>query len=220
MLQAKILTNYPEIIHFFGDKNDTSSLLKLGIKLDNIITGEQVHGNQVVIIKNEKTKFIKGIDGMITDKSLILGIRTADCLPIFFYNPKKKIIAAIHAGWKGLYADIIENTVVSMKKLGSKPQNIKVAIGPHIKSCCYNVDYDRIENFKGKYKFRSDISEFRDGKNYLDLGKITFMQLVNSGMSPSNIEVFNICTSCDLRFWSFRRDKQNAQRMINFIGLH
>lgn len=205
MVKSKILSKYPNLLHFFGDKNST-------FPLENIITAEQIHGNKVAIIKDNKVGFIKGYDGMVTDKPLLLGIRTADCLPIFFFDPKIKVIAAVHAGWKGLYKRIIKNGINAMKKLGCHPVDIKVAVGPHIQVCCYSVSKERMQKFENLF------SEQRLKSWYLNLSKVALYQLESLGVVAFNIEISDICTSCNDQFWSFRRDGKKAGRMINVIG--
>ncbi len=206
MVKSKILSKYPNLLHFFGDKNSS-------LDLENIIAAEQIHGNKVAVLDNSKNKFIKGADGMVTNKLLTLSIRTADCLPIFFYSPKEKIIAAIHAGWKGLASGIIENAVLQIRKLGANLSDVKVAIGPHIQVCCYKVLSSRIA------KFNNSFGEFRVNSWYLNLSKIALLQLKSLGILPSNIENSNICTSCDKRFFSFRREGAKTGRLINIIEL-
>ncbi len=227
MSQAKNLSKYPELIHYFGDKQDSVNLEKLGIKMDNIIMGEQVHGKRVKKLINCKTKRIKGIDGMITSKSAILGIRTADCLPIFLYDPVKRIIAAIHAGWRGLHKGIIKNALKELIELGGGPMNLKVAIGPHIQVCCYKVSKGRIRKFQMTnasdrlhLSSNNPFSELRLNSWYLNLSKIALFQLKSSGIKNSNIEISDICTSCDQNYWSFRRDGIKSGRMINILGLN
>ena len=220
MRKSKILSKYPNLFHFFGDKNST-------FEFKNIITPEQIHGNKVTIINEGKEKLIKGSDGLTTIKQLIFGIRTADCLPIFFYDPKKKIIAAIHAGWKGLYKGIIKNALKELIKLGANPINIKVAIGPHIQVCCYKVSKGRIRKFQMTnasdrlhLSSNTPFSELRLNSWYLDLGKFAFLQLKSLGVKNSNIEISDTCTSCNQNYWSFRRDGIKSGRMINIIGLN
>lgn len=207
MVKSKILSKYPNLSHFFGDKDST-------FPLENIITAEQIHGNKVAIIKNGKTRLIKGYDGMVTDKPLLLfGVRTADCLPIFFFDPKKKVIAAIHAGWKGLYEGIIKSGICEMKKLGCNSADIKVAIGPHIKVCCYNVSNERMQKFENLF------GDQRSKSLYLNLSKVALFQLESLGVAASAIEISDICTNCNDQFWSFRREGKKAGRMINVIGI-
>lgn len=219
MVKSKILSKYSNLIHFFGDKNSS-------FEFENIIMPEQIHGNKVTIIKNDKEKFIKGCDGLFTNKKLLFGIRTADCLPILFYDPKKQIIAAVHAGWKGLYKGIIRNAIYSMVQLGSSSKDLKVVIGPHIGVCCYNVPEERIQklsmtNTCDRLHLSSNdpYSELRLNSWYLDLGKIALFQLKSAGISNTNIELSEICSSCNRNYWSFRRDGEKAGRMINIIGM-
>lgn len=205
MIKSRILSKYLNLMHFFGDKNSS-------LNWENIITAEQIHGNKVAITKDNKTRFIKGYDGMVTNKPLLLGIRTADCLPIFFFDPKNKVIAAIHAGWKGLYEGIIKNGIDEMKKLRCNPVNIKVAIGPHIQVCCYSISRQRMQKFENLF------AEQRLKSWYLNLSKVALYQLESLGVVASNIEISDICTSCNDQFWSFRRNGKKAGRMINVIG--
>ncbi len=211
MEKSKILSKYPNLIHFFGDKSYTP-------EYKNMIMTQQVHGNNVTIIKGSNKKLIKSSDGLVTDQQLILGIRTADCLPIFFYDPEKKIIAAVHAGWKGLSMRIIRNTTTALRKLGSNQKDLEVAIGPHIQVCCYNVSKDRIEKFKLTDSNYSMYLSQKD-KWYLDLGQIALVQLKSLGITDANIEISDVCTSCDKNYWSFRRDGDNSRRMINVLGM-
>lgn len=220
------LSDYPKLIYYFGDKHDSVNLEKLGIKMDNIVMCEQVHGNRLSILDSSKIKLIKGTDGMITGKTLIIGIRTADCLPIFFFDPKIKIIAAIHAGWKGLSTGIINNAISAMKKLGCNLKDLIASIGPHIQICCYNVPEDRTQKFlitNRSYSLhllpKILFCELRSNSWYLDLGKIALLQLNSLGVKKSNIEISDICTSCDNNYWSFRRDGKRCGRMLNVIGL-
>lgn len=213
MVKSNILSNYSQLVHFFGDKRQTNSLFRLGINPDNIINAEQIHRNKLAIIENVNDKLIKGVDGMITGKQIVLGIRTADCMPIFMYDHKKKIAAAIHAGWKGLSLGIIKNAITEMKKLGSKPTELIISIGPHIRVCCYNTPMERVQ------KFDKSFGEKRGIKWYLDLAKIALFQLEESGIIKSSIEISQICTSCDRSYWSFRRDGEKCGRMLNIIGM-
>lgn len=204
MVQSKLLTKFPDLMHFFGDKNSS-------FRQRNIIMAEQVHGDKVAVVTDNREKIIKNHDGLVTNKPILLCIRTADCLPIFFYDPRTKIIAAIHAGWKGLFAGIIRNAVFNVKKLGGKIEDLLVSIGPHIQVCCYRVTDDRIAKFS---KFKNVASGW-----FLNLSQVAAQQLLSNGILKRNIEISPTCTCCDSRFWSFRRDGQDCGRMINVIGI-
>lgn len=215
MVQSKILAEYRQIFHYFGEKKEQYPMCEANTLVGCAVFAEQIHGGKVAVVKNDKNKLIKGVDGLITGKPLVLGIRTADCLPIFFFEPERKVIAAIHAGWKGLYKGIINHTVNAMIKLGVNPINIKAAIGPHIQVCCYKVPAERLKKFPMTNS--SDRSYLSSG--YLNLGKIALVQLAELGIVKSNVEISGICTSCDRNYWSFRRDGAKSGRMLNIIGL-
>lgn len=198
-------------MHFFGGKNSP-------FEYKNIIMTEQIHGSKVTIISDSTKKLIESSDGLVTNQRLILGIRTADCLPVFFYDPKKKIIAAVHAGWKGLSIGIIKNAITALRKLGSDQKDLEVVIGPHIQICCYAVPEERAKKFQNLAD-SNIVVRFKSPSWFLNLSKIALFQLRKLGIKKSNIEISDICTSCNNKFWSFRRDKQKAGRMVNVIGI-
>jgi len=213
MVQSKLLLQFKEISHFFSQKYDVEK----DIQAEFI---HQVHSSKVIYI-DETTKNLSDIeaDGMITKGKRILGVKTADCLPILIYNSKKKIIGAIHAGWKGLTGGILENTVKTLLEINCFPSQIFVAIGPHIKSCCYKVNFDRIEKFAESGIDRNLIVRRKNSDWYLDLGKFASLGLERLGIPMVQIEVSEFCTSCDKSFYSYRRDGDGCRRMISLIGL-
>ena len=119
------------------------------LKINNIITLHQNHSNKAVIISDQNIKkYDLCFDGLVTDKkNVILGILTADCAPILFYDPINMIVGACHAGWKGTLTGIIENTLIKMESIGSKKDNIRCAIGPCIDQVSYEVDKDFYNKF-------------------------------------------------------------------------
>lgn len=127
----------------------------LTLNPNDLVLAGQVHGNNVKIVKSvDKNTFIDNCDGLITnDKNLLLGIFTADCMPVLFSVGNGEIKAAVHAGWKGLYAGIIENTIGILKtNFCVNPKDIKIYIGPHIRSCCYETGTEMEDKFNVKLK--------------------------------------------------------------------
>ena len=179
----------------------------------------QVHGNDV-IITNRKELFsqsnLKSADGVITSETNVpIAVRTADCFSIFIYDQNKKIIALIHAGWKGSQKGIVLNALKIMKKQwSSHPQDLQIVIGPGIRQCCYEVGWEFKNYFPGKREL-----EKRDQGLYLDLVEINKNQLKNQGVADSQIYDCDICTYCDQRFFSYRRQKEKAGRMISVMML-
>ena len=195
----------------------------MGIKNSDLITLKQMHSSDVInITERIEPDEIEG-DSMVTSKEgICLGILTADCAPILFGDFEKKIIGAAHAGWKGLYGGIVENTLENMVQLGAKIKNICVAIGPCIQKNNYEVGiefYERFINKDIKYK-KFFLKE--NNKILFDLpGSISF-RLHLQGIR--NIQSLNKCTFTEKKnYFSFRRNQKNklgdCGRMISTIKI-
>jgi YfiH family protein len=206
------------------NKNLDKFLKIFNIKKESLVLMEQVHGNKIKVVnKDDKGKIILGIDGMITDKKgIVLGVKTADCLPILFYDPEGKIIGVAHGGWKGVLKKIFQKVIDLMIKMGSAPSNILVGIGPHIGGCCYLVDEQRVEQFVKEFGSLPSMV-YTDKKGlHLDLAVPTLNQLVQSGVPKENIFDSLACTSCqNQEFFSYRRDdKKSYGEMLGIISLN
>lgn len=169
------------------------------------------------VLKVEKKEDDLAGDALISDKpNLILTLTVADCLPIYFYDPIKKLIALAHAGWRGLVAKIPEKVIASFSgNYNSASKDILVFIGPHIQSCCFEVQEDVARLFKG-----SEVVE-RQSKKFVDLSSSARQQLVDQGVKADNIKSSLDCTHClEDKYFSFRRDKpQIIQTMTAYIML-
>ncbi len=211
MVQSKLLNKFNGLEHYFFDRTDDHG--KISRK---IVCCEQVHGNKVSII-SKKDSLIKSIDGMITNKPLFLAIRTADCLPVFFFDKKKNLAAAVHAGWKGILSGVLENTLLQFKKLAASPKDLMVVIGPHIRACCYDVGLEREKMFADRFGKDGNMTVNRLGKIYLSLEKAAQKVLTDCGILPGNLDIIPICTCCDRRFYSFRREGKGSGRNLSVI---
>jgi YfiH family protein len=194
----------------------------LGIPEGRLLTLRQVHGAEVLIFEeNTKAALTHPLpyDAVITDKKRVaLGIWTADCLPILMVDRSKRIIAAVHAGWRGIWRGVIERTVKAMMKtFESAPTDIVAGIGPGIGPCCYEVGTDVVSLFRNFYGDSDHLIQEREGRTYLDLSRAAQLELSKAGIPPANIEAIPLCTACreDL-FFSFRRDKKPG-RQLSFI---
>lgn len=149
-------------------------------------------------------------DALITDEpGLPVSIRTADCFPILLADQRNRVVAAIHAGWRGTDARIVESTLRDMRRsFGTDSSHVIAAIGPGIGVCCYEVGLDVGRRFG------------LSGAGRVDLAAANVSQLMQAGVPSAQIDVIPECTQCQpSRFHSFRRDKDQAGRMISYIAI-
>ncbi len=176
---GKSKKNYASLNCGSGSK-DTSSNVKKNLLIvqkkmsrnaKNIFLLHQIHSNKFVYFDQKREfKSKPKADAVITDqKNIPIGVLTADCVPVLICDEKKKIIAAIHAGWKGAYKDIISKVINFMIKKGSNPKNITAAIGPAISVKNYEVKEDFKRKFIKKDKKNNKFFKIRYKKLYFDL---------------------------------------------------
>jgi len=186
------------------NKNIQKVCKRIKCKKKNLVILKQVHSNKVHIINKILKKKIEG-DSLITKKkNIALGILTADCAPIFIVDYKKKIIAAVHSGWRGAFKNIVKKTVSKLINQGAKIDNLIAVIGPCIKQKNYEVKKDFLKKFIKKDLKNRKFFLFKRKKIYFDLNKYIKSQLEKIGIK--NIETINIDTF-DIKnyFFSFRR---------------
>lgn len=231
-------TSQPNVIHGFstrkfGDcnpkdnpdnwKNIERFLLKLRLEKENLVLMEQVHGNKIKVVdRKDRGKIVPGIDGMMTDeREIILGVKTADCLPILSYDPVVRVVGVVHAGWQGVLKKVAQKMIDLMIKIGTSPEDIVVGIGPHIRSCCYDIKKERAERFIQEFGRLENMIKQQENKIFLNLEIPTISQLVLSGVLPRNIRSADICTSCQNKeFFSYRKDnKKTYGEILGIIGL-
>ncbi len=176
---------------------------------------EQVHGASVR--RAPWTGRPEG-DGAVADSpGLVLGIETADCLPVLIVDPGRRRVAAAHAGWRGTAAGVARAAVAALVAGGSRPEDLLAATGPCIGPCCYEVGDELRAVFgeRGQELFRAGPR----GRPHLDLRAANERQLREAGVAASRIHRVDDCTRCraDL-YHSYRREGKGAGRMINYIG--
>jgi len=198
-LLNKMPCNHPNI------KNRQIFLKSCGISPARTISAGIAHSNDIFVAREKDAgKIIAGVDGLITrEHNLFLSVTTADCLPIFLFEPKKEIVGMVHAGWRSLEKDIIANAIDKIKKLGGNLKDILVGIGPAICQKHYEVGPEVAEKFA---KYAEALKKERD-KMYLDLKKIAQFQLMKTGLAENNIEISPECTfELPEKYFSARRD--------------
>jgi YfiH family protein len=196
----------------------------LNIPSAKLIFPKQVHSPNIRFLQNNflelsderKKELLKETDALITDvKGLCIAIKTADCVPVLLYDCNKKVIAAIHAGWRGTVQNITALTVQKMvKEAGCNPLDIYAAIGPSISPSVYEVGSEVWEQFGPDFYHQNG----SDNKRLLNLWKANFSQLIQSGVPFENIEIAEMCTYSDSSlFFSARRDGVKTGRMATGI---
>jgi YfiH family protein len=226
--QFKELNDQPEVVHgfsgrFFGDcdvrkdktnqKNVDRFLSQLGLRGEDLVLMEQVHGGRVKVVgKYDKGGVIPEVDGIITqERTVVLGVVTADCLPILFYDPTEKVVGVIHAGWRGVLRRLPQKMIEVMIRLGSLPENILVGIGPHIGVCCYTIDRERVQKFEQRFGKLPGMINITEKHARLDLTIPVLNQLKHSGILDKKIILSPECTSClNKDFFSYRRDNEKS----------
>jgi YfiH family protein len=218
------LERVPSLRHGFGDsswrENDLRQLAdRLGFKP---ISLNQVHSDVVHFIDEVPQRRRQGDAAVTRLPGLLLVIKTADCLPVILVEEKKRLIAAVHCGWKGTSLRVLEKVVQGMKeRYAADPAAILAAFGPCISEGCYEVgrDVHRALTVSG-----FSASLFRpiagcSGKYLFDLRSANRFQLQKLGVKAKNILSIDICTHCDPKYPSYRRDREATGRMLSFIGL-
>ena len=203
------------------NKNTQEGLLKLEalkVNYDLHAIGylNQIHSDAIFNFDGN----INDGDALITDKTkTAIGVFTADCVPVILVDTKKEAIAAVHSGWKGTKALIVSKTIKRLQEnYGSKAEDIRVYIGPHIGACCYEVSRELLEEFTSEDIY-SNINISNNNK--LDLEKCILAQLIEKGVKEENIWTTNTCTACNKYYelYSYRNSKNKQGRMFSFVYL-
>lgn len=180
----------------------------------------QKHTDKVLVINEDTKREIA--DAVITNKKeFFIGIKVADCLPVLIFDPVKKVVGAVHAGWRSTAQGIIKKTILKMIEVyASFPENLLIAFGPSIKGCCYEVGDDVIEALKQEIPSDEYILRI-NGRKHVDLSVANFIQVMLAGVKKENIWISKDCTYCkNTEYASYRFHKEKAGRQYGIIGLH
>ena len=240
IIRSNLFSNYPELMFGFstklggvspepyglnlglntGDEHENVLCNRriffeaLGINEDEVSFQKQVHST--VIKYSPSPQHLGECDALFTDKSKnYLAVSVADCVPVFLYDPHRKIIAGIHSGWKGSAGTILALTINELRKrFDVDPAKLVAYIGPCISAKNYEVGEEVAKLFDDEFLISSG------EKIFLDLKKQNYSQLINCGLHRNNIEVSEHCTfdERDL-LHSYRRDRERSGRMFGVIGI-
>jgi YfiH family protein len=193
---------------------------QVGLELCNFVYCRQIHSPNVVCVNQSDASsqtYLAEADAMITTSfNLALGIFTADCVPVFIFDPVTPAIGIAHAGWRGTLAKIADKTINAMQNhLGTSPLDCMVHLGPSIQRCCYIVSEELADQFE--FAFGASV---RSGAQALSLQDANVHQLTQAGVRSDTISGSPFCTACrtDL-FYSHRAEAGKTGRMLSFIRL-
>ena len=230
------------------ERNRDAFLRELGAadKPWPLVTLRQVHSDIIRFVDSAPESQLVG-DGLITaTPGVLLGIQTADCLPIILVDPKRRAVGVFHAGWRGTVKRIVEKGVGEMRRhFGTQARDLKAAIGPGIHGCCYEVGAEVREKFESQFAYaeklfheveesdpvrekypmlfltaRAPGHSILPKKIFLDLVEANRQQLLAVGVPAKSIETSPLCTNCrtDLLF-SYRAEKGKTGRMMVVVGI-
>lgn len=196
----------------------------LGFSLASWVCANQIHETKIVKISGahrgsgacDLESALPGTDGLITDEpGVLLACFFADCVPLFFVVPERRIIGVAHAGWRGTVAQIASKMVEAIiSNYQVSPGQIQAAVGPSIGKCCYRVGPDVAAQFP------EETVERREEGIHLDLKLANLLQLEAGGVDHSRVYCTDICTCCSEQFYSYRRSGSQAGRMAAVIGIN
>jgi YfiH family protein len=209
--RARPLDAFDWLVHGFGTR-----LSKDFGKCPNIATLHQVHSDSIIAAEGRSGCLGEG-DGLVENTpGVSVAVKTADCIPVLIVDPRNRAVAAVHAGWRGTVRNIAARAVAEVhSKFSSHAKDLHVAIGPGIGKCCYEVGPAVGQQFRDYDTTLSDITH----AVHLDLAELNRRQLSEAGVPAAQIYTALLCTRCHSEFHSYRRDKQDAGRMLSMVGI-
>lgn len=211
-----------------------------------LVTVRQIHSDIVRVAENGMHDGERGDSLIVRQPGLLVGVKTADCLPVLVVDAERRAVAAVHAGWRGVVQRVVEKTIGEMRRcFGCRAGDLWAAIGPGIQACCFEVGPEVLQQFASQF---ADAEEFcradppnpaetmiprqvmtdnhalmrrlDSDRGRIDLAEASRRQLLAAGIPSQQIVNAGMCTACDLKqFFSYRREKEAAGRMLAVIGV-
>ncbi|NOX17298.1 MAG: peptidoglycan editing factor PgeF [Chlorobi bacterium] len=194
-------------------KNRKTFFENLGLQIENVAYQKQIHGDKISYVT--EGGFAGQSDALTTDKTnLGIAISTADCVAVFIYDVKEKVIAGIHSGWRGTELKIVRKSLKYLNsKFNSQSENLNVYLAPSISQRNYEVGREVAIKFKEKYILRLN------GKMFLDVAQINYDALIDFGIPAGQIEKSELCSFDTQYLHSYRRDGKNSGRAFAMLAM-
>ncbi len=249
--KAAVERNRAAFLRELGACRDSRPRLSSRAKLDRnhcwpLITLRQIHSDIIHRVDSVPKQQLTG-DGLTTaTPGLVLAIQTADCIPVILVDTKHHAVGVFHAGWRGTVSRIVEKGVGEMfRHFGTRPRDLKAAIGPGIQTCCYEVGEEVRTKFQSQFEYAASLfREVKDSdpvhekypllfltarapghgelppKIFLDLVEANRQQLLAAGVPKKSIESSELCTNCNPdKLFSYRAEKGKTGRMMGVAGI-
>lgn len=207
--------------HFFGTRHGPEPLPQAAV-----VSVRQVHGTDALVLDQPVKpgqSFPGEWDALVTNQPHVcLTVSTADCVPVLIHDPLRKVVAAVHAGWRGAVSGIIPKTLsVMRRRFASNAASLHIGIGPSIGVCCYEVDKPVLDRLRSdQMDWRLVVRKPRAGHAMLDLRDLIRRQLQWAGVEEDRIRTVSLCTACHPElFYSYRRDGAVNSTMVSGIML-
>jgi hypothetical protein len=203
------------VAHGFGQRGSPEP--------DGVIRPVQQHGTEVAFVRDGHDTDPGPADAVVSTLAAVpVGVMTADCVPVLLAMDGGRVVAAIHAGWRGIAAGVVSSGFEAMARSAVHWHRVTAVIGPHIGACCYEVDSPVIERLRVRFasRFGSALTPVDSDHSMLDLGVLVRAELIRAGVRPAEVGSFpEACTCCDgERFHSHRRDGSRAGRLLHWIA--
>ena len=187
-----------------------------GVPPARLVTARQVHGDRVVHAPDvDDTTEADAV--WSSSAAIAVGVRTADCLPVLLEDRRTGAVAAVHAGWRGVLSEIVVRTLEALEGQGSRREDLWAAIGPCIQPCCFEVDGDLPARFAAAFGDAVVVAAPGKAKVHLDLPAAVLGSLGRAGVPVDHVSRLPHCTSCEARFFSYRREHGKTGRQLSFI---